>query len=141
MTITEGIVRMFGGEIGFKEEYGVYLKKGGVALKNVRITGQSHKGTGVIMQNGVGVVMMKEVDISKVQTGVWVINGKLMMHKGSVAFNGGHGVSLIGGNAALKDVNITGQGYETEVAVKAVMGTVAIKGGGDVKCWDGGRGD
>ncbi|WP_425290193.1 hypothetical protein, partial [Bartonella bovis] len=70
MTITEGIVRMEGGSVEFKGEYGVYLKKGGVALKNVRITGPSNKGMGVIMQNGVGVVMMKEVDISKVQTGV-----------------------------------------------------------------------
>ncbi|ENN90800.1 hypothetical protein BBbe_10260 [Bartonella bovis 91-4] len=129
MTITEGIVRMFGGEIGFMGEYGIGLSKSTAALKNVRITGQGHKGTGVIMQNGVGAVMMKEVKISEVDKGVEVISGNLMMHKGSVAFNGGHGVSLIGGNAALKDVNITGQGYETEVAVKAVMGTVAIKGG------------
>ncbi|WP_152023201.1 beta strand repeat-containing protein [Bartonella bovis] len=129
MSVENGVVRMFGGEIGFKKDYGISLKQGGVALKNVRITGPSNKGTGVIMQNGVGVMMMKEVDISKVQTGVWVINGKLMMHKGSVEFKGGDGISLIGGNAALKDVNITGQGYETEVAVKAIMGTVAIKGG------------
>ncbi|WP_158245036.1 hypothetical protein, partial [Bartonella bovis] len=33
------------------------------------------------------------------------------------------------GDAALKDVRITGQGHSAEVAVKAVMGTVAIKGG------------
>uniref|UniRef100_UPI001304E6B8 hypothetical protein n=1 Tax=Bartonella bovis TaxID=155194 RepID=UPI001304E6B8 len=42
---------------------------------------------------------------------------------------GEYGISLIRGDAALKDVNITGQGHETEVAVKAIMGTVAIKGG------------
>ncbi|ENN90501.1 hypothetical protein BBbe_10550 [Bartonella bovis 91-4] len=129
MSVENGVVRMFGGEIGFKKDYGISLKQGGVALKNVRITGPSNKGTGVIMQNGVGVMMMKEVDISGVITGVWVINGKLMMHKGSVAFNGDYGVSLIGGDALLNGVSITGQGYETEVAVKAIMGTVAIKGG------------
>ncbi|WP_158244998.1 hypothetical protein, partial [Bartonella bovis] len=66
MSVENGVVRMFGGEIGFKGDYGVYLKKGGVALNNVRIIGPSNKGMGVIMQNGVGVVMMKEVDISKV---------------------------------------------------------------------------
>ncbi|WP_158245004.1 hypothetical protein, partial [Bartonella bovis] len=130
MSVENGVVRMFRGEIGFKGDYGIGLKQGMAALKNVRIIGQSHKGTGVYVQNGVGaVMMMKEVDISKVQTGVWVINGKLMMHKGSVEFKGGDGISLIGGDAALKNVRITGQGHETEVAVKAVMGTVAIKGG------------
>ncbi|ENN92910.1 hypothetical protein BBbe_01810 [Bartonella bovis 91-4] len=129
MTITEGIVRMEGGSMEFKGDYGVYLTKSIAALKNVRITGPSNKGTGVYVQSGVGAVMMKEVRISEVEKGVEVISGNLMMHKGSVAFNGGHGVSLIGGNAALKDVNITGQDHETEVAVKALMGTVAIKGG------------
>ncbi|ENN90777.1 hypothetical protein BBbe_10400 [Bartonella bovis 91-4] len=128
MTITEGIVRMFGGEIGFMGNYGIGLSKSTAALKNVRITGPSNKGTGVYA-TGMGGVMMKEVRISEVRTGVWVINGKLIMHKGSVAFNGDYGVSLIGGDAALKDVRITGQGHETEVAVKALMGTVAIKGG------------
>ncbi|ENN91322.1 hypothetical protein BBbe_10200 [Bartonella bovis 91-4] len=133
MTITEGIVRMFGGEIGFKKDYGISLKQGGVALKNVRITGPSNKGTGVIMQNGVGVMMMKEVDISKVQTGVWVINGKLMMHKGSVAFNGDYGVSLIGGNALLNGVSITGQddkgtGVNVEGEGKMTMKDVNISG-------------
>ncbi|ENN90768.1 hypothetical protein BBbe_10430 [Bartonella bovis 91-4] len=129
MTITEGIVRMEGGSMEFKGDYGVYLTKSIAALKNVRITGPSNKGTGVYVQSGVGAVMMKEVRISEVEKGVEVISGKLMMHKGSVAFNGGHGVSLIGGDALLNGVNITGQGYETEVAVKAIMGTVAIKGG------------
>ncbi|WP_158245003.1 hypothetical protein, partial [Bartonella bovis] len=181
MTITEGIVRMFGGEIGFKGEHGisltkstaaligvtiegngigqegiklsegmvdlfgtnirevqrgkfkgdyaVYLGKGIAALKDVRITGPSNKGTGVYVQSGVGAVMMKEVRISEVRTGVEVISGKLIMHKGSVEFKGEYGISLIRGDAALKDVNITGQGHETEVAVKTIMGTVAIKGG------------
>ncbi|ENN90796.1 hypothetical protein BBbe_10310 [Bartonella bovis 91-4] len=129
VTITEGIVRMEKGEIGFKGDYGIGLSKSIAALKNVRITGQSHKGTGVYVQSGVGAVMMKDVRISEVRTGVEVISGNLMMHKGSVEFKGGDGISLIRGNAALKDVRITGQGHETEVAVKALMGTVAIKGG------------
>ncbi|WP_158245021.1 hypothetical protein, partial [Bartonella bovis] len=66
MTIENGIVRMFGGSVEFTKDYGVYLKKGIAALMDVRIIGPSNKGMGVIMQNGVGVVMMKEVDISKV---------------------------------------------------------------------------
>ncbi|WP_192812762.1 hypothetical protein [Bartonella bovis] len=66
------------------------------------------KGTGVYA-TGMGTLMMKEVKISEVDKGVEVISGKLIMHKGSVAFNGDYGVSLIGGNALLNGVSITGQ--------------------------------
>ncbi|WP_208431909.1 hypothetical protein, partial [Bartonella bovis] len=75
MSVENGVVRMFEGEIGFMGNYGIGLSKSTAALKNVRITGPSNKGTGVIMQNGVGAVMMKEVNISKVGTGVEVMGG------------------------------------------------------------------
>ncbi|WP_146023863.1 hypothetical protein, partial [Bartonella bovis] len=57
-------------------------------------------------------MMMKEVKISKVDKGVEVISGKLMMHKGSVAFNGDYGVYLNQGGVALNDVSITGLGHK-----------------------------
>ncbi|WP_146023861.1 right-handed parallel beta-helix repeat-containing protein, partial [Bartonella bovis] len=113
--------------MAFNGDYGVSLIGGDALLNGVRITGQDDKGTGVYA-TGMGEVMMKEVKISEVQTGVWVKNGNLMMHKGSVAFNGGHGIYLTRGNALLKGVRITGQGHSAEVAVKALTGTVVIKG-------------
>ncbi|WP_158245061.1 hypothetical protein, partial [Bartonella bovis] len=73
-----------GGEIGFMGERGVSLTRGQALLDDVSITGPGDEGTGVYVQNGVGTVMMKEVKISKVDKGVEVISGKLMMHKGSV---------------------------------------------------------
>ncbi|WP_158244983.1 hypothetical protein, partial [Bartonella bovis] len=127
MTVTDGIVRMEGGSLEFKGEYAIYLTKGDALLDDVSITGPSDKGTGVIMQNGVGVVMMKEVDISKVTTGVSVISGNLMMHKGSVAFNGEYGVSLIRGNAALNDVRITGPSNKGTGVYAMGMGEVMMK--------------
>ncbi|WP_158244974.1 hypothetical protein, partial [Bartonella bovis] len=127
VSVESGGVQMLGGEIGFKGEYGISISGGNALLNDVGITGSSNKGMGVYVRS-LGKIMMKEVNISKVGTGVWMTSGNLMMHKGSVAFNGGHGVYLIGGNAALNDVSITGQGHETEVAVKAIMGKVMIKG-------------
>ncbi|ENN91103.1 hypothetical protein BBbe_10230 [Bartonella bovis 91-4] len=108
MSVENGVVRMFEGEIGFMGNYGIGLSKSTAALKNVRITGPSNKGTGVIMQNGVGAVMMKEVNISKVGTGVEVMGGILAMKGGSIGFIGEYGVSLTKSTAALIGVKIEG---------------------------------
>ncbi|WP_192812764.1 hypothetical protein [Bartonella bovis] len=85
------------------------------------------------MRTGMGTLMMKEVKISEVDKGVEVISGKLIMHKGSVAFNGGYGVSLIGGDALLNGVSITGQddkgtGVNVGGEGKMVMKDVNISG-------------
>ncbi|WP_158245045.1 hypothetical protein, partial [Bartonella bovis] len=72
-------------------------------------------------------MMMKEVNISQVEKGVEVKNGKLIMHKGSVAFNGDYGVSLIGGDALLNGVRITGPSDEGTGVYATGMGMVTME--------------
>ncbi|WP_158244999.1 hypothetical protein, partial [Bartonella bovis] len=113
---------------GGTRNYGIGVGNGVTAnITGAEITGGG-QGTGVYA-TGAKAVTMEEVRISNVAMGVEVKGGILAMKGGSIGFTGDYGISLKEGGAALKDVNITGQGHETEVAVKAVMGTVAIKGG------------
>ncbi|WP_158245044.1 hypothetical protein, partial [Bartonella bovis] len=76
---------------------------------------------------GMGEVMMKEVNISQVEKGVEVKNGKLIMHKGSVAFNGDYGVYLDKGGVALNDVKITGPSDEGTGVYATGMGMVTME--------------
>ncbi|WP_158245029.1 hypothetical protein, partial [Bartonella bovis] len=82
VSVENGVVHMEGGEIGFMGERGVSLTRGQALLDDVSITGPGDEGTGVYA-TGMGEVMMKEVNISQVEKGVEVKNGKLIMHKGS----------------------------------------------------------
>ncbi|ENN90506.1 hypothetical protein BBbe_10480 [Bartonella bovis 91-4] len=112
--------------MGLWESVGVSLTRGQALLDDVSITGPGDEGTGVYA-TGTGAVMMKEVKISEVDKGVEVISGKLMMHKGSVAFNGGHGIYLKKGEGVLKDVSITGPGDKGTGVYATGMGGVMMK--------------
>ncbi|MEL6089666.1 hypothetical protein [Bartonella schoenbuchensis] len=120
MTISEGSVFMFKGGITFKGEYGIYLSKGHALLSGFDITGPG--GTSKTTATGIGVVvsslgeiMMRDVNISQVATGVQVTGGLLVMDKGGITFKGTHGINLIRGYAFLNRVNITGPGSGTGI--------------------------
>ncbi|WP_343358438.1 right-handed parallel beta-helix repeat-containing protein [Bartonella schoenbuchensis] len=134
MTITKGAVQMLGGEITFKGEYGILLKRGHALLTNVTMTYKGYEqnttflkveaenvlntadiiGTGIKIDGkgyGQGVhvtkggrVKLKNAVFSDVINGVSVANGEFWMKGGEIAFKGDYGVSLSTGKVVLKGV-------------------------------------
>ncbi|WP_208541671.1 right-handed parallel beta-helix repeat-containing protein, partial [Bartonella capreoli] len=134
MTITKGAVQMLGGEITFKGEHGILLKRGHALLTNVTMTYKGYEqnttflkveaenvlntadiiGTGIKIDGkgyGQGVhvtkggrVKLKNAVFSDVVKGVSVANGEFWMKGGEIAFKGDYGVSLSTGKVVLKGV-------------------------------------
>ncbi|MEL6093449.1 beta strand repeat-containing protein [Bartonella schoenbuchensis] len=113
--------------VKFTKAYGVYVgyKVKKATLTEVTISGEN-KGIGVYAEGEK--MMMTKVNISQVQTGVYaeggamwlkethlrdvakgmtISKGFMRMEGGSVEFKGEHGISFIGGYAALRRVNMT----------------------------------
>ncbi|MEL6089664.1 hypothetical protein [Bartonella schoenbuchensis] len=126
LTLEKGTRIQFMGEYG----YGVYV---GTSVKNTSLIGVTITGSG---ENGYGVytvgekVMMKQVEISNVATGVEMSDGVMwlkethlrdvvkgmtieeavvVMEKGSVEFTRDYGIDLTRGYAFLREVNIEGK--------------------------------
>ncbi|MEL6089669.1 right-handed parallel beta-helix repeat-containing protein [Bartonella schoenbuchensis] len=134
MTITKGAVQMLGGEITFKGDHGILLKRGHALLTNVTMEYKGHEknttflkveaenvlntadiiGTGIKIDGkgyGQGVyvtkggrVKLKNAVFSDVVKGVSVVNGEFWMKGGEIAFKGDYGVSLSTGKVLLKRV-------------------------------------
>ncbi|WP_158245015.1 hypothetical protein, partial [Bartonella bovis] len=115
--VTGGILAMKGGSIGFMGEYGISLKEGGAALKDVRMiyTGTNDtadfikvvggtviaesikidgNGYGQGMSVNNGAVWLKDATFTKVKNGMTVTNGTVRMFGGSMEFKGDYGISL-----------------------------------------------
>ncbi|MEL6093445.1 beta strand repeat-containing protein [Bartonella schoenbuchensis] len=113
--------------VKFTKAYGVYVgyKVKKATLTEVTISGEN-KGIGVYAEGEK--MMMTKVNISQVQTGIYaeggamwlkethlrdvakgmtISKGFMRMEGGSVEFKGEHGISFIGGYAALRRVNMT----------------------------------
>ncbi|AQX19234.1 beta strand repeat-containing protein [Bartonella sp. WD16.2] len=121
-------------EIQFEkgDGYGVYMEGSvNASLMDVTITGEEKKGTGVYAEGGK--VWLENVHISEVGTGVEVMrgeawlkethlgnvakgmnieNGDVYMEKGSIEFDGEHGIHLKQGNVDLRGVSMTYTGSD-----------------------------
>ncbi|WP_158244984.1 right-handed parallel beta-helix repeat-containing protein, partial [Bartonella bovis] len=98
MTISEGTVRMFGGSMEFKGDYGVYLTKSTAALIGVTIKGNRTGKTGIKLNEGR--IDLYKTNIREVQEGMTITEGIVRMEGGSVEFKGDYAVYLGKGIAA-----------------------------------------
>ncbi|ENN93967.1 autotransporter [Bartonella bovis m02] len=161
MIVTQGsTVRMEGGEITFKGSYGVYLDKGGAALKDVKMTYMggndavdfmtvqggkviakdiqiygNGKGQGMKVNNG-GYAVLVRPTYTNVDKGMAISGGAVRVFGGSVEFKGKYGVSLTRGIATLKGVKMTYKGGSSTADFMTVRGgkmmaeSVKINGNG-----------
>ncbi|AQX19233.1 right-handed parallel beta-helix repeat-containing protein [Bartonella sp. WD16.2] len=138
-------------EIQFEkgDGYGVYMEGSvNASLMDVTITGEEKKGTGVYAEGGK--VWLENVHISEVGTGVEVMrgeawlkethlgnvakgmnieNGDVYMEKGSIEFDGEHGIHLKQGNVDLRGVSMTYTGSDkTANFINVEGGTVLALG-------------
>ncbi|WP_343358203.1 hypothetical protein AAJP84_06700 [Bartonella schoenbuchensis] len=81
---------------------GVYAMGGKMVMKQVGI---SNVATGVVMSGGA--MWLKETHLRDVAKGMTIEEGVVRMEGGSVEFKGEHGISLTGGYADLRGVNMT----------------------------------
>ncbi|ENN93980.1 hypothetical protein m02_10060 [Bartonella bovis m02] len=143
MIVTQGsTVRMEGGKITFKGSYGVYLDKGGAALKDVKMTYMGSndavdfmtvqggkviakdiqiygngKGQGMKVNNG-GYAVLVRPSYTNVDKGMTISGGAVRVFGGSVEFKGKYGVSLTRGIATLKGVKMTYTGRNNTDFIK-----------------------
>ncbi|WP_208541685.1 right-handed parallel beta-helix repeat-containing protein [Bartonella capreoli] len=87
---------------GVEDRTGVWVMGGKMVMDRVDI---SNVGTGVVMSDGA--MWLKETHLRNVAKGMTIEEGVVRMEGGSVEFKGEHGISFIGGYAALRRVNMT----------------------------------
>ncbi|ENN90786.1 hypothetical protein m02_10550 [Bartonella bovis m02] len=147
MIVTQGsTVGMEGGEITFKGSYGVYLDKGGAALKDVKMTYMGSNDAVDFMTVQGGKVIAKDIQIygngygqgmkvtqrghvvlikptyTNVDKGMTISEGAVRVFGGSVEFKGKYGVSLTRGIATLKGVKMTYKGSSSTADFMTVRG-------------------
>nr|WP_102830778.1 hypothetical protein [Bartonella bovis] len=140
MTITEGIVRMFGGEIGFTKDYGVSLNQGGFAfLGGVTIKGNNQGQEGIKLSEGR--VDLFKTNIRDVHKGMSVENGVVRMFGGEIGFTKDYGVYLKKGGGVLKNVRMiyTGDNKAADF-IKVKGGIVIAKGVNIISTTNNGQG-
>ncbi|MEL6093430.1 beta strand repeat-containing protein [Bartonella schoenbuchensis] len=153
MTIEEGVVRMEGGSVEFKGEYGISLTGGYADLRKVNMTYKSDglnanfikvergkvlaegitmtgngKGQGVKVANG-GAVWLKETTFTNVKSGMAISEGSVFMFKGGITFKGEYGIYLSNkGHALLSDFDITGPGGTSKTTATGIGVVVSSLG-------------
>ncbi|AQX30820.1 copper-binding protein (NosD) [Bartonella schoenbuchensis R1] len=130
ITVTEGAVKMEGGEIEFMGEYGVKMEDAYAFLNKVTITGPGSAEIGVGMEVvGKGTVKLEDVMIKEVATGISMIGDWMLnVSTGTIEFKKGYGIYLSKGYANLEGVKIIGSGSaETGMMVRD-SAKVVLKG-------------
>ncbi|WP_208541677.1 hypothetical protein [Bartonella capreoli] len=105
MTVWRGGIRMFGGSVEFTGDYGIDLTRGYAFLGEVNIEGKETGQEGIKVSEGM--LNLYKTNVRGVDKGMTVTKGDVVMVEGSVEFKGEHGISLTGGYADLRGVNMT----------------------------------
>ncbi|WP_343358090.1 NosD domain-containing protein [Bartonella schoenbuchensis] len=105
MTVWRGGIRMFGGSVEFTGDYGIDLTRGYAFLGEVNIEGKETGQEGIKVSEGM--LNLYKTNVRGVYKGMTIEEGVVRMEGGSVEFKGEHGISLTGGYADLRGVNMT----------------------------------
>ncbi|MEL6093432.1 hypothetical protein [Bartonella schoenbuchensis] len=141
ITVTEGDVKMEGGEIEFKGEHGILLKQGHALLTNVTMTYKGHEqnttflkveATKVVNSKNERVLNTADIRVTGIKIegngkgqGVYVTNGGRVMLQSALLSNVINGVSVANGEFWMKNGNII---FKGEHAVSLKTGNVVLKG-------------
>ncbi|WP_343358102.1 right-handed parallel beta-helix repeat-containing protein [Bartonella schoenbuchensis] len=106
MSISEGFMRMEGGSVEFKGDYGIDLTRGYAFLGEVEIKGKETGQEGIKVSEGM--LNLYKTNVRGVYKGMTVKEGSVVrMLEGEITFKGEHAISLTKGNAVLKNVSMT----------------------------------
>ncbi|WP_343358087.1 hypothetical protein AAJP84_04220 [Bartonella schoenbuchensis] len=141
MTITKGAVQMLGGEITFKGEYGILLKRGHALLTNVTMTYKGYEqnttflkveATKVFNSKNERVLNTADIRVTGIKIdgkgygqGVYVANGGRVMLQSALLSNVINGVSVANGEFWMKGGEIA---FKGDYGVSLSTGKVVLKG-------------